>query len=477
MYTYKSNGIHSGRIKIPLPFMMAIILASGSTFAQEPVSTESPASNSAATPGGDNGPVSIGLPATDGVAAPAAVQSVINYWTPQRMKEATPIPMPTVKSNSLWQFQEEISRQSELPLNAYPGFAPGWTPESKLPQPSPESRIEIIPSDPNGMLRRENLISPESTTIEDNSLFQEMAGRVQPQTSPPFTPPASPTDFINYAPFDRFSWYTSIYKTSPISTIGKLFFTQRGLNYVCSAAVINKSTIATAGHCVHDGSGQTTGWSSNFLFCPSYVDATKPRGCWAWRYATTSSQWYYSGNPDRDYACIVTATTGTTIANRVGNVTGWLGRAWNLTSRNHVFAWGYPAGAPFNGNRIITCASTEWYEVNMMSDSPVNQKSKYIGCDMTGGSSGGPWWINMVYNATEFPDTDGSSITDPVSMTPPSTVPFINGINSHKRCSNAGCATGMFSQEMGSPPFRNTTADPNESEDVFAKCFNNGGTS
>jgi hypothetical protein len=110
----------------------------------------------------------------------------------------------------------------------------------------------------------------------------------------------------------------------------------------------------------------------------------------------------------------------------------------------------------------------------MMSDSPVNQKSKYIGCDMTGGSSGGPWWINMVYGATEFPDTDGSNITDPSQGT---AVPLINGINSHKRCSKAGCAAGIFTQEMGSPPFRNTTGDANESEDVFAKCFNNGGTS
>jgi V8-like Glu-specific endopeptidase len=466
---YKYKGIQSGRIKIP--FMMAIILASGSTFAQGPVSMEPPVADSAATPSDGNGPVSIKLPAP---ADSAAVQSVINYWTPQRMKEATPIPMPTVKSNSFGQPQAEIRQQSELPLNAYPGFAPGWTPESKLPQPSPESRIEITPSDPNGMLKRENLISPESTTIEDNSLFKEMAGGAQPQASPPFTTPTSPTDFINYAPFNRFSWYTGTYKTFPISTIGVLFFTQGGGGHRCSASVINKSTIATAGHCVHDGSGKSTGWSSNFLFCPSYIDGTTPRGCWAWKYAFTSNQWYSSGNVDRDYACIVTATTGTTIANRVGNVTGWLGRTWNWPSRQATFAWGYPAGAPFNGNRIITCASTEWYEVNMMSDSPVNQKSKYIGCDMTGGSSGGPWWINMMVGATEFPDTDGSNITDPSQGT---TAPLINGINSHKRCSTTGCATGTFTQEMGSPPFRNTTGDANESEDIFAKCFSNGGIS
>jgi hypothetical protein len=54
--------------------------------------------------------------------------------------------------------------------------------------------------------------------------------------------------------------------------------------------------------------------------------------------------------------------------------------------------------------------------------------------------------------------------------------PLLNGVNSHKRCTSAGCATGLFTQEMGSPQFRSTTADINESEDVFAACFNSGGT-
>src|SRR5262245_18817289 len=42
------------------------------------------------------------------------------------------------------------------------------------------------------------------------------------------------------------------------STAGKLFFTDNGLNYVCSASTINnnyKNLIITAGHCVHSGAG------------------------------------------------------------------------------------------------------------------------------------------------------------------------------------------------------------------------------
>ena len=52
-------------------------------------------------------------------------------------------------------------------------------------------------------------------------------------------------------------------------------------------------------------------------------------------------------------------------------------------------------------------------------------------------------------------------------------------MNSHKRCS-VNCntppttTTGVFWQEMTSPPFRNTAAT-DESEDILQVCFNFGG--
>ena len=107
-----------------------------------------------------------------------------------------------------------------------------------------------------------------------------------------------------------------------------------------------------------------------------------------------------------------------------------------VPTRQAEFAWGYPAGAPFNGNLIQTVTSTEWYQVNMSpGDAPgTDHLSKYIGSDMTGGSSGGPWWISHRHPnfALEIPDTDGQNATDPVQNLSPG--PFINGVNSHKRC-------------------------------------------
>jgi hypothetical protein len=192
----------------------------------------------------------------------------------------------------------------------------------------------------------------------------------------------------------------------------------------------------------------------------------------------TSTDWHLSNDTDRDYACGVTATSGTVVNNSVGNVTGWIGRAWNFSTRMNELAWGYPSADPFRGFHIIASASTEWYQVNM--DPSDAQASKYIGSDMTGGSSGGPWFFAIRHNniTFEYPDVDGSNLTDyGQDGVNGAGGPYLNGINSHRRCTQAGCPAGtIFLSEMGSPQFRSTNDDGGESEDVFQYCFANGGT-
>ena len=102
-----------------------------------------------------------------------------------------------------------------------------------------------------------------------------------------------------------------------------------------------------------------------------------------------------------------------------------------------------------------------------------NQISKVIGSDLTGGSSGGPWILGLANDDLERPDSDGAKATDPGNN-------WLNGVNSHKRCRTT-CQSpptnnsGVFWQEMTSPPFRRTTVDRQESEDVFRACFAEGG--
>jgi V8-like Glu-specific endopeptidase len=364
------------------------------------------------------------------------VEEIEAYWTPERMASAIP------KELAVAQPPGGELRDREPVADAQPGFAPG---------------------------------APPSLAFQ---LGAAQKADVQPQTTPPFVPPATPTDFGNYSPFQRWTHFGN-YNTYPISTIGKLFFTQRGLDFVCSASVIARNTIATAGHCLHDGSGVPAGFSTNVRFCPGYALAGAVRGCWAGISIFVSGNWFVSGASDRDYACAVTAATGSMFALRLGDVTGTTGRAWNFATRQAELAFGYAAEPPFPGYHIINASSTEWYEVNMTPGD--GQVSKYIGNDMTGGSSGGPWWISLRHPnaAFDYGDTDGSGETDPPSfgIGAASGGPYINGVNSHKRCNAANCPAGsIFTQEMGSPQFRNTAADGDESEDVFAACFGNGGT-
>jgi len=168
-------------------------------------------------------------------------KDVGKYWTADRMSNAIPMPVGTVASPKS---AEPI--EIELYPDAVPGYAPGLDPRSKASQQDASEPFEI--------------------SLDE--MYNLTQGVVQPQTSPPFVPPGFPTDYNNYAPFQRFTWDYP-YTQYPVSTVGKLFFTQNGKNYVCSASVINKSTLATAGHCVHAGNNKTTGWSTNVLFCPS----------------------------------------------------------------------------------------------------------------------------------------------------------------------------------------------------------------
>jgi V8-like Glu-specific endopeptidase len=362
--------------------------------------------------------------------------AVAAYWTPERMRAAKEMPMPA-RVVSASQLSASSGIDEVLAAGAEPGYATGCKP----------------PAD--------NCNSHERNISRDSPLYDMAIGLAEPQHG---TKPSNPRNGP-YGPFQRWSEHDPI-TTFPKSTIGKLFFTLPGVgNFVCSASVINRNTVITAGHCNSNGAGTL---ATNRLFCPSWKDGQNPqRGCWTVVNSKTSAGWHTAGDPDRDYACLITSASGTVVANRLGNVTGWLGRAWNFSASQAERTFGYPQASPFNGNRLITTASTEWYTHDFTAG---GQVSKIIGSDLTGGSSGGPWILGWA--GAEFADTDASSATDPGAN-------WVNGVNSHKRCLlNCGnpptTTSGVFWQEMTSPPFMNTAA-ADESEDIIQVCLNSGG--
>ena len=225
--------------------------------------------------------------------------------------------------------------------------------------------------------------------------------------------PSSPAGYTYPAPFTRYENFSN-YTIYPYRTVGKLFFRQYGVSYVCSAASIGNFGVFTAGHCVHAGDGSE--WSSNMVFVPAYKNGSAPYGQWPASYLWVKTAWAESGDFRYDMGGIILRKQN---GYKISQVVGWLGFAWNWSDEQHWFLFGYPQGYPFNGKRQQVCASSYAYS-DTSSGVPYPTG---VGCDQTGGSSGGPWILQFSGNA--------------------GATNYLNGVNSY----------GYNSLEMYSPYF------------------------
>lgn len=170
---------------------------------------------------------------------------------------------------------------------------------------------------------------------------------------------------------------------SPVPTIGKVFFTLGGTDYVCSGnsvASSNGSTVSTAGHCLNEGPGT---FASNWVFVPAYENGSAPYGQWAATELIAPTQWSRSGDITYDTGfAVVSGGAGQSLSSTVGAS----GVAFNQARGQSYTAYGYPAAAPFTGQTLQSCAGTA------TADPFGQSQSQGIPCDMTGGSSGGPWF-------------------------------------------------------------------------------------
>ena len=191
------------------------------------------------------------------------------------------------------------------------------------------------------------------------------------------------------------------------TTTGKLLFTLAGdpnSGYTCSGSVVNdgntsdgKSTILTAGHCVFDAGVGGTGFVENVMFIPDFDSSTSgnwndcstaPYGCWTATSLVTSSAWSVAADFEDDYGFAVVGDNGTAYGSLEGTV-GSQEIAFKLSHPAEVYAFGYPHASPYDGRVLTYCAGTDIN--NPYGDSTVGLK-----CDMTGGSSGGPWFQDFV---------------------------------------------------------------------------------
>ena len=260
--------------------------------------------------------------------------------------------------------EEEMLAAKPYPLERMPG-----EPAVSLEFAMPDGIPVVFPGSPPKGTNQVLAINPDSLTHSQ----------------------ATPLGFTDHPPYIRYENFDS-YTEYPYSTVGVLFFYQYGVGYRCSAASIGNNAIWTAGHCIHAGDGNEAGRSYDLWFVPAYNNGETPFGVWEDFAVITHQEWEMNGNLSYDIGGVVLKhLEGEKISEVVGN----LGFSANLDNNRHWFNIGYPAASPFDGRRQQICAASFAYnDKNMNKPYPVG-----IGCDMTGGSSGGPWIINFSGNA------------------------------------------------------------------------------
>ena len=190
-------------------------------------------------------------------------------------------------------------------------------------------------------------------------------------------------------PFTRYYVDKVLYPgTYPYIAVGAIFFVQNGTNYRCSGASVLSSpayqTVWTAGHCVSDGNGT---FDSRAVFVPSYKNGKAPYGVFPAKFLATSAAWHLDGDLTGDLGAMRVGRNGAgrTLQSRVGS----LGFAWNQPRVQHWNDFGYPAAPPFTGRWMVTCDASHAYDDTAIQGAAPTPFA--IGCDMTGGSSGGPF--------------------------------------------------------------------------------------
>ncbi|MET9851350.1 peptidase [Streptomyces sp. NPDC006450] len=166
-----------------------------------------------------------------------------------------------------------------------------------------------------------------------------------------------------------------------VKTSGRVFFTFNGKSASCSGDSItsaNGSTVITAGHCVkYQGA-----WHTDWIFVPGYENGNAPYGQWRATKTFATDQWVASEDMNMDVGLAVVAPlNGKTLSQAVGAQ----GIVFNGGYNKKMYAFGFPAAAPYDGSKLVYCSGNSGKDFLLTKDHS-------LPCNMTGGSSGGPWF-------------------------------------------------------------------------------------
>ena len=230
------------------------------------------------------------------------------YWTPERLASAQPLDVVTANT-----------------FEPGDAVAPAAGPTSVVPGASPSA--------------------PYDDTLAEQLYIPSGRDELQTAAVGP-NPPRYPYTIDRLYPCSgsgcptSSSSYSNVWAFYPNEIVGHLYFTIGTSGFVCSASVIRRSVIATAGHCTSDGKGH---FYNNWLFVPAEHGGLGPFGKWGWTQVVVTGPWFNGGGtvPNKqDDALIVLAANSS--RQKIGNVTGYLGYEYNAPLPTHVSQLGYP---------------------------------------------------------------------------------------------------------------------------------------
>ena len=298
------------------------------------------------------------------------------YWTPERRANAEPLPWneePILESDFLAPRAMAATRS-----RAVPGGAPD--PEADL-RASEEFPLEWnFDWDETG---------DDDGSGDDRSLAPGGLGggggdegeEEQGGTDFVGTYSAAARDVFDAFPVNR----TGLLQLEfPHRAMGKLNFRTGQGDASCSASVISRNNvIVTAAHCCYDRTARQ--WNALFTFTPAAAGTSAPYGVFPYEIAWVPTGWINTGGRPND-VCVLRLRPNSA-GRPVTFYTGWLGRSQNAQPTQHHFAFGYPGN--IDGGRFLqTCASESFPLSSCGGTDTLN-----TGCNMTHGSSGGPWLL------------------------------------------------------------------------------------
>ena len=165
--------------------------------------------------------------------------------------------------------------------------------------------------------------------------------------------------------------------------------------YVCSASLIKPGIVVTAAHCVANFGVKKL--YTNWRFVPAYNNGSAPFGVWTVASARLMTS-YFNGTDSCAVSGVVCAndvallTLNAQAGAYPGTRTGYLGYGINGYSYNSsgqvlINQLGYPVA--LDGGGLMERTDSQGFTAASFSNNTV------IGSLQTGGSSGGPWTVNL----------------------------------------------------------------------------------